>query len=87
MVKELRSCTDQLVNLLDDTRVMIDTMDSYVPSMLDALGATEELMNRLAKAMGSTESVLRAVHNYSGSCRRFSGTGEPKTPWQECRSC
>lgn len=63
VVKELRSCTDQLVNLLDDTRVMIDTMDSYVPSMLDALGATEELMNRLAKAMGSTESVLRAVHN------------------------
>ena len=33
VVKELRSCTDQLVNLLDDTRVMIDTMDSYVPSM------------------------------------------------------
>lgn len=63
VVKELRSCTDQLVNLLDDTRVMIDTMDSYVPSMLDALGASEELLNRLAKAMGSTESVLRTVHN------------------------
>ncbi len=63
VVKELRSCTDQLVNLLDDTRVMIDTMDSYVPSMLDALGATEELMNRLTKAMGSTERVLRTVHN------------------------
>lgn len=63
VVKELRSCTDQLVNLLDDTRVMIDTMDSYVPSMLDALGATEELLNRLTKAMGSTESVLRTVHN------------------------
>ncbi len=63
VVKELRSCTDQLVNLLDDTRVMIDTMDSYVPSMLDALGATEELMNRLTKVMGSTEQVLRTVHN------------------------
>ena len=63
VVKELRSCTDQLVNLLDDTRVMIDTMDSYVPSLLDALGATEELMNRLTKVMGSTEQVLRTVHN------------------------
>lgn len=60
-IRELRGCTDQLVNLLDDTRVLIDTMDSYVPSMLDALGATEELMNRLTKAMGSTERVLRTV--------------------------
>lgn len=63
VLNELRGCTDQLVNLLDDSRVLIDTMDSYVPSMLDALGATEELMNRLTRAMGSAESFLRTVND------------------------
>lgn len=62
-VNELRSCTDQLVNLLDDSRVLIDTVDSYVPSMLDALGATEEFLNRLSRTMGSTERVLRIVND------------------------
>lgn len=79
VVKELRSCTDQLVNLLDDTRVMIDTMDSYVPSMLDALGATEELMNRLTKAMGSTEQVLRTVHNTLAAAGDSLDTGTKHT--------
>lgn len=62
-VNELRSCTDQLVSLLDDSRVLIDTVDSYVPSMLDALGDTEEFLNRLAGALGSTERVLRIVND------------------------
>lgn len=57
-ISALRGVTDELINLMDDSRVLIDTVDGYVPSMLDSLGATEELLNRLAGAMGSTHAVL-----------------------------
>lgn len=60
-LSSLRRVTDELVNLMDDSRVLIDTMDSYVPSMADSLGATEELMNRLTKAMGSTHTMLSLI--------------------------
>lgn len=59
----IRRVTDELVNLLDDSRVLIDTVESYVPSMLDSLGATKELMNRLTGAMGSTHDMLSLVNN------------------------
>lgn len=59
----LRGVTDELVNLLDDSRVLIDTVDGYVPSMLDSLGATEELMNRLTRAMGTTHDFLSLVND------------------------
>lgn len=62
-VSALRGVTDELINLMDDSRVLIDTVDSYVPSMLDSLGATKELMDRLAKAMGSTHAVLSLANN------------------------
>lgn len=61
-VSALRDVTDELINLLDDSRVLINTMDGYVPSMLDCLGATEELMNRLNKTMQSTHDMLSLVN-------------------------
>lgn len=59
----LRRVTDELVNLMDDSRVLIDTMNGYVPSMTDSLGATEELMNRLTRAMNSTHALLSLVND------------------------
>lgn len=61
-LSSLRSVTDEIINLLDDSRVLIDTMDSYVPALLNSLSDTEELMNRLAKAMGSTHDMLSLVN-------------------------
>ena len=61
-VSALRSVTDELINLLDDTRVLIDTADSYVPSMLDSLADTQELLNRLTRAMGSAHDMLSLVN-------------------------
>ncbi|MEG2297338.1 MAG: hypothetical protein RSC13_06865 [Clostridium sp.] len=62
-VYELREVTVELINLIDDSRVLIDTVDGYVPSMLDALGATEELTNRLAAAMEHTHAMLSLIHD------------------------
>lgn len=61
-ISSLRGVTDELVNMLDDSRVLIDTMDSYVPTLLNCLGDTEELMNRLTRAMGSTHDMLNLVN-------------------------
>ncbi len=58
----MRRVTDETVNLLDDTRVLIDTADSYVPSVLDGLSESEELLNRLARSLGSTYNLLSLVH-------------------------
>lgn len=62
-VHQLRDVTDELVSLLDDSRSLIDTVDGYVPDMLDSLGATQELMNRLTKTMGTTHDFLSLVNN------------------------
>ena len=63
MISSLRRTSDELVSLIDDSRVLIDTMDGYVPSMLNSLGATEELMNRLTRALGSTHDMLSLVND------------------------
>ena len=59
----LRSSTDELINLLDDMRVLIDTTDKYVPTMLDSLSDSEELMNRLTKALYSTHDMLSLLND------------------------
>lgn len=59
----LRSSADELINLLDDSRVLIDTMDSYVPSMLDALTDSEELMNRLTRSLYAVHDMLKLVND------------------------
>lgn len=61
-VSALRGVTDELINLLDDGRVLIDTADGYVPSLLDGLGDTQELLRRLTKAMGSAHGLLSMVN-------------------------
>lgn len=58
----LRSSTDELINLLDDMRVLIDTTDKYVPTMLDSLSDSEELMNRLTKALYTTHDMLSLLN-------------------------
>lgn len=60
---QLRDVTDELVSLLDDSRSLIDTVDGYVPDMLDCLGATQELMNRLTRTMGTTHDFLSLVND------------------------
>lgn len=62
-VRQLRDVTDELVSLLDDSRVLIDTVDGYVPDMLDSLGAAQELMNRLTRAMGTTHDFLSLMND------------------------
>lgn len=59
----LRSSTDELINLLDDMRVLIDTMDKYVPTMLDSLSDSEELMNRLTRALYTTHDMLGLLND------------------------
>ena len=59
----LRSSTDELINLLDDMRVLIDTTDKYVPTMLDSLSDSEELMNRLTKALYTTHAMLSLLND------------------------
>lgn len=59
----LKSSTDELINLLDDMRVLIDTTDKYVPSMLDSLSDSEELMNRLTKALNTTHDMLSLLND------------------------
>ena len=59
----LKSSTDELINLLDDMRVLIDTTDKYVPSMLDSLSDSEELMNRLTKALNTTHDILSLLND------------------------
>lgn len=59
----LRSSTDELINLLDDMRVLIDTTDKYVPTMLDSLSDSEELMNRLTKALYTTHDMLSLLND------------------------
>lgn len=58
----LRSSTDELINLLDDMRVLIDTTDKYVPTMLDSLSDSEELMNRLTRALYTTHDMLSLLN-------------------------
>ncbi len=62
-ISALRRSDDELINLLDDTRVLIDTMDSYVPSMLDALADSQELANRLTRALYSLHDLLALLNN------------------------
>ena len=62
VVNELKGATDQVNYLLDDSKMLIDTCDSYVPSMLDCLSDTEELMNRLTTALGGTHAVLSKIN-------------------------
>lgn len=59
----LRSSTDELINLLDDMRVLIDTTDKYVPTMLDFLSDSEELMNRLTRALYTTHDMLSLLND------------------------
>ena len=59
----LRSSTDELINLLDDMRVLIDTTDKYVPTMLDSLSDSEELMNRLTRALYTTHDMLSLLND------------------------
>ena len=59
----LRSSTDELINLLDDMRVLIDTTDKYVPTMLDSLSDSEELMNRLTSALYTTHDMLSLLND------------------------
>ena len=59
----LKSSTDELINLLDDMRVLIDTTDKYVPTMLDSLSDSEELMNRLTKALYTTHDMLSLLND------------------------
>ena len=59
----LRSSTDELINLLDDMRVLIETTDKYVPSMLDSLSDSEELMNRLTKTLYTTHDMLSLLND------------------------
>lgn len=59
----LRSSTDELINLLDDMRVLIDTTDKYVPTMLDYLSDSEELMNRLTRALYTTHDMLSLLND------------------------
>lgn len=59
----LRSSTDELINLLDDMRVLIDTTDKYVPTMLDSLSDSEELMNRMTRALYTTHDMLSLLND------------------------
>lgn len=59
----LRSSTDELINLLDDMRVLIETTDKYVPTMLDSLSDSEELMNRLTRALYTTHDMLSLLND------------------------
>lgn len=59
----LRSSTDELINLLDDMRVLIETTDKYVPTMLDSLSDSEELMNRLTKALYTTHDMMSLLND------------------------
>lgn len=59
----LRSSTDELINLLDDMRVLIDTTDKYVPTMLDSLSDSEDLMNRLTRALYTTHDMLGLLND------------------------
>ena len=59
----LRSSTDELINLLDDMRVLIETTDKYVPTMLDSLSDSEELMNRLTKTLYTTHDRLSLLND------------------------
>ena len=59
----LRSSTDELINLLDDMRVLIETTDKYVPTMLDSLSYSEELMNRLTKTLYTTHDMLSLLND------------------------
>lgn len=59
----LRSSTDELINLLDDMRVLIDTTDKYVPTMLDSLSDSEELMNRLTRVLYTTHDMLGLLND------------------------
>jgi chromosome segregation ATPase len=63
VVNELKGATDQVNYLLDDGKMMISTVDNYVPSMLDSLSDTEELMNRLTTALGGTHAVLSKIND------------------------
>lgn len=59
----LRSSADELINLLDDMRVLIETTDKYVPTMLDSLSDSEELMNRLTKALYTTHDMMSLLND------------------------
>ena len=43
--------------------VLIDTTDKYVPTMLDSLSDSEELMNRLTRALYTTHDMLSLLND------------------------
>ena len=63
VLSSLGGSTEQLVYLLDDMRSLIDTVDGYVPDMMEALRSTEDLMTGLSRTIDSTHSFLSVVEN------------------------
>ena len=61
-VGTLRTVDDDLIYLIDDVRVLIDTMDSYVPDVLDGLTDTEDTLNALTGTMATTHALLSTVN-------------------------
>ena len=59
----LRTVDDDLIYLIDDVRVLIDTMDRYEPDLLANLQDTEDMLNALTGALGSTHALMTTVNN------------------------
>ncbi len=78
-VGSLRSVDDDLIYLIDDVRVLIDTMDSYVPDMLEGLQDTEDMMNALTGTLGSTYAFLTVVNGTMTAAGDSLDAGTEKT--------
>lgn len=61
VLSTLRGADEQLVYLLEDARTLIGTVNSYVPDMMEALRATEDLMTGLSRTIDTTHSFLSVV--------------------------
>ncbi len=61
VLSSLRGADEQMVYLMEDMRGLISTVDSYVPSMMEALRSTEDLMTGMSRTIDSTHSFLSVV--------------------------
>lgn len=63
LVTNLRNVSKQMVNLLEESQDLANTMDDYTAPTLNALNDVQELLIRTSETLTDTQSLLRIVNS------------------------
>lgn len=63
LVTSLRSASKEMINLLEESQDLANTMDDYTAPTLNALNDMQELLIRTSETLADTQSLLRIVNS------------------------